>query len=200
MTTHTLVRIAAALAVGGVLLTGCTNPPSPSPAASATGVQSTGPATPAGSEFNEADVMFAQMMIPHHAQAVEMSDIVLAKDGIDDQVRSLAGAIREAQAPEIETMSGWLKAWGFGAAPTAMEGMGHGDGMLSRAEIDALRAAQGEAADALFLKGMIAHHEGAIAMANDELRDGVNPDAKELAQAIITSQQSEIELMQGLLR
>lgn len=200
MTTHALVRIAAALAIGGLLLAGCSDPTAASPAAPMTAGQSSGPATQASPKFNDADVMFAQMMVPHHAQAVQMSDIVLAKDGINDQVRSLAGAIREAQAPEIETMSGWLEAWGFSGSPTPMEGMGHDDGMLTQAEIDALQAARGKAADTLFLKGMIAHHSGAIAMARDELRDGVNPEAKELAQAIITAQQSEIDLMQGLLR
>ncbi|MFP5315825.1 MAG: DUF305 domain-containing protein, partial [Actinomycetes bacterium] len=81
---------------------------------------------------NDADVMFAQMMIPHHQQAVEMSDIVLAKEGVSPEVMDLATRIKDAQAPEIQTMTGWLEAWG---EPMAMDsGMeGHSmDGMDSR--------------------------------------------------------------------
>lgn len=80
-----------------------------------------------------------------------------------------------------------------------MEGMGTG-GMMTQRELDVLQTAQGNEADTLFLRGMIAHHKGAISMAQDELRDGVNPQAKELAASIITSQQAEIDLMEKLLR
>lgn len=66
----------------------------------------------ASADFNDADAMFAQKMIPHHAQAVEMSDIILAKEGVPAEVTDLATRIKAAQGPEIEKMTGWLQSWG----------------------------------------------------------------------------------------
>lgn len=66
-----------------------------------------------------ADTHFAMMMIPHHQQAIEMSDIILAKQGIDPRVVDLAKQIKAAQDPEIETMQGWISQWGMGGMPTA---------------------------------------------------------------------------------
>lgn len=149
--------------------------------------------------FNEADVMFAQMMIPHHEQAVEMAKVVLAKTA-DADVRRLATAIEAAQAPEIALMKGWLAAWGKPAG--ASGGMDHGsggDGMMSDADMDRFRAATGAELDRQFLEMMIVHHNGAIAMAEDELAKGVNPEARKLAEAIKSSQAAEVQEMQRLL-
>lgn len=156
--------------------------------------------TPAAGEHNQADVMFSMMMIPHHAQAIEMSDLILAKTGVAAEVTALARQIKAAQAPEIAQMRGWLAGWGLSAPPTqaGMAGM-PGMGMVSEADMTKLKAADGAEAQRLFLTGMIAHHEGAIDMAEDVLRDGVNAEVKTLAQAIITSQQAEIATMRQLL-
>jgi len=163
--------------------------------------------TPAAGEQNDADVMFAQGMIPHHAQAVEMSDLVLGKDGVDPAVQELARDIKAAQAPEIEQMTGWLLGWGEDVHGTdgagAMDGMDHGGmdmpGMMSDGDMASLEDASGEQASQLFLEQMIEHHRGAIEMAEGELDGGRNEDAKELAQQIIDAQESEITAMTQLL-
>ncbi|MEI7916014.1 MAG: DUF305 domain-containing protein, partial [Mycobacteriaceae bacterium] len=158
------------------------------------------------SPHNQADGMFATMMIPHHQQAIEMSDIIVAKQGIDPRVVDLATQIKAAQGPETETMQGWLTAWGMGGM-AGMPGMDHGDmggvggmdGMMSPAEMDALKNAQGVDAAKLFLTGMIKHHQSAITMSQDEIKNGKNPDALALATSIIESQQKEIDTMNQIL-
>jgi uncharacterized protein (DUF305 family) len=156
-------------------------------------------ASPATGPHNQADVMFAQAMIPHHQQAIEMSDIILAKDDINPQVSDLATQIKAAQGPEIATMRGWLAGWGENSSPSM--GMDHdtGGGMMSRADMDALQKATGDEAARLFLTGMIAHHQGAITMAEHEIANGQNPDAQQLAQVIIDAQQAEITTLKTLL-
>lgn len=150
-----------------------------------------------GAEFNDADVMFAQLMIPHHEQAIEMSDIVLGKDGVEPQVAELATQIKAAQGPEIEQLEQWLDAWG---APRESEHAGHGmSGMMSEEDMQALADADGADAGRLFLDQMIAHHEGAIEMAQTEIADGRHEGAVEMAGAIVETQTAEIETMQGLL-
>lgn len=150
-------------------------------------------------EANDADVMFASMMIVHHEQAIEMSDIVLAKDGVNPQVVELAEAIKTAQGPEIEQLQGWLEDWGVNPDYQQMDGMDHGDGMMSADDLAALEAADGPEASRLFLEQMILHHEGAVEMAQTQLNNGSNPDAIELAQTIIDAQSAEIQEMEDLL-
>jgi uncharacterized protein (DUF305 family) len=159
------------------------------------------PMTSATAEtHDDADVMFAQHMIPHHRQAVEMSDMVLAKQGIDPRVIELANQIKAAQGPEIQLMQGWLTQWGTPAMPPMS---GHDtpamQGMMSEADMTALTNAQGAEASKLFLTQMISHHEGAISMAQKEIKDGQAPAAIELANSIVASQQKEIETMRGIL-
>lgn len=152
----------------------------------------------ASEDFSRGDVMFAQMMIPHHEQAIEMSDVILDKEGVSPEVTKLAEEIKAAQGPEIEQMEEWLDAWG---APATMHG-DHGgmmDGMLTEREMDELEDADGVAGEELFLEGMIEHHEGAIDMAEQHQEDGENPEALELSASIIESQTAEIERMQELL-
>ena len=151
-------------------------------------------------EFGQADVMFAQMMIPHHEQAIEMSDLILAKDGVDPDVVDLAEEIKAAQGPEIEQMESWLDEWGVPSMMDADDGgMGGMGGMLSEAEIDELEAADGATGTTLFLEGMIEHHEGAIDMAEQHQENGENDEALELSASIIETQTAEIERMKQLL-
>ncbi len=147
--------------------------------------------------FNDPDIAFATQMIPHHQQAVEMADLVLAKTGVDPRVTDLAKKIKAAQDPEIVTMTGWLKAWGQ-PSPTPMEGMAM-NGMMSQDDMNALKNASGADSSKLFLQQMIQHHQGAIDMANEELTTGKNADALALAKSIITSQTGEIATMKSLL-
>ena len=151
---------------------------------------------PAAADRNGSDAMFAQAMIPHHAQAVEMSDMMLKKTGIDARVTALATRIKAAQAPEIEKMTGWLKGWN---EPTQATGGHSMTGMMSGDELGKLDAVQGTEASKLFLSQMIAHHEGAIEMANTEVRAGKNTEAIQLGKDISASQQTEIREMKDLL-
>jgi uncharacterized protein (DUF305 family) len=177
----------------------------PSPTAA-----SAAPTTPGGEQHNDADVTFAQHMIPHHQQAIEMSDMLLAKQGIDPRVTELANQIKAAQGPEIQQMQGWLNQWGNPPMPMPSGGMpGHGEmpgmsgtpmaGMMSDADMTALQNAQGAEASKLFLTQMIEHHQGAITMAQTEIKDGQYPAAIEMAKAIVTAQQREIDTMNGIL-
>ncbi|MFP5313075.1 MAG: DUF305 domain-containing protein, partial [Actinomycetes bacterium] len=149
-------------------------------------------------DHNQADIMFAQMMIPHHAQAVEMSDIVLAKPDVSADVTALATKIKAAQAPEIQQMTDWLTGWNV---PTMMDDhAGHGmTGMVDDAGIDKLKSATGTEAAKLFLEQMIGHHEGAIDMAQQEISAGKFPDAVKLGHDIVDAQQAEITQMKQLL-
>ncbi|UQN13976.1 DUF305 domain-containing protein [Gulosibacter sp. ACHW.36C] len=150
-------------------------------------------------DVNDADVTFASMMIVHHEQAIEMSDIVLAKDDVDPEVMALAEAIKTAQGPEMEQLQGWLDDWGVSPDEHEMDGMDHGDGMMSEEDLAALEAAGGAEASRLFLEQMIVHHEGAVEMAQTQVDEGSDPDAVELAQTIIDAQTAEIQEMEDLL-
>ena len=169
------------------------------PTASASPSAGSASSDSAASAHNDADTMFAQMMIPHHAQAVEMSDAILAKKDIPPAVAALAVQIKAAQAPEIEKMTRWLKGWNeptMGSSPHSGHSM---DGMLSDAELQKLSDAQGTEAARLYLAQMIAHHEGAVAMAKTEISEGKNPEAVQLGKDIVAAQEKEIQDMKALL-
>jgi len=154
---------------------------------------------PESADFNDADVMFAQMMIPHHEQAIEMSDIALDPDtGASAAVIALATQIKGAQDPEISQMKNLLTTWGM---PMEMGSMDHSsmmDGMLSLEDMDSLGQLKGAEFDKAWAKGMIAHHEGAIAMANDVLANGKNSEILALANAVVSGQSTEIEILKPL--
>jgi uncharacterized protein (DUF305 family) len=157
--------------------------------------------TSVGATFNDDDVMFAQMMIPHHEQAIEMADIALDPTiGASDAVRALATEIKNAQDPEIAFMKEVLAKWN---KPTEMDAaMDHSDmmdGMLSLEELDSLGALRGTAFDTAWLEGMIRHHEGAISMADDLIKSGINQELINLGRDIIAAQQAEIDAMKALL-
>lgn len=150
---------------------------------------------------NAQDVTFLKGMIPHHEQAVVMSDLALSQAG-SPAVKDLATRIKAAQAPEIATMKGWLSSWGGGEAGGHDMGsleMGGMKGMASGDDLTALRNASGAEFDKLFLKDMTAHHEGAVDMAKSEIAKGKDPGAKTLAQQITSSQEKEIMEMRQLL-
>ncbi|MFE7045553.1 DUF305 domain-containing protein [Streptomyces atratus] len=166
------------------------------------------PATP-GSAFNDADVKFAQQMIPHHQQAIEMAKLADGR-AADPEIKELAAAIEKAQDPEINTMKGWLTSWGK-PLPSAsssmgdMPGMDHGSdgsgmpGMMSDKDMGDLEAAKGKDFDKRFAQLMIGHHEGAVTMAEDEQKNGSDADAKKLADAVIRAQTAEIEKMNKII-
>jgi uncharacterized protein (DUF305 family) len=151
-------------------------------------------------DHNQADVTFAQQMIPHHQQAIEMAGLAETR-AASQEVKDLAADIEAAQGPEIESMTGWLEAWGEDVPDEGMSGMGDGDmaGMMSEDDMAGLEGSSGAGFDRMFLTMMIKHHEGAIEMAQTEQADGENPDAKALAEAIQAAQTQEIETMKELL-
>jgi uncharacterized protein (DUF305 family) len=146
---------------------------------------------------NDQDVMFAQMMISHHQQALAMATLA---DGRAQsvQVKSLAATIEAAQGPEIATMTNWLQSWGQPA--TAHSGMAGMNGEMSQSDMDMLSAATGAAFDRLFLQQMTQHHEGAVTMANTQLGSGQYGDALGLAASIVVTQQGQIRQMQELVK
>jgi uncharacterized protein (DUF305 family) len=154
--------------------------------------QGTAPATPAP---NDADVTFTQNMIPHHQQAIEMAELVESHTD-RPELRKLAEGIVTSQGQEITKMQGWLRTWDKPAA--SMEGHGGMEmpGTMSEADMSHLMEATGAEFDVAFVEMMAAHHQGAIDMANAELKDGSLPEVEQLAQQIIDSQQKEIEQLE----
>jgi len=155
-----------------------------------------------GVQFNDADVTFAQSMIPHHEQAVEMATLAQERAS-STEVKQLADKIEAAQGPEIDSMTGWLEDWGREAPSDSMGGMDHSgsdmSGMMSDADIESLGAATGAQFDQMFLTMMIEHHTGAIEAAKTEQQDGENSDAIALAEKIEADQTAEIAQMEDLL-
>ena len=148
-----------------------------------------------------------QMMVPHHAQAVEMAELA-RKHAVDPAVRQMAARIRAAQGPEILMMSSWLEQEGVevpqpGDDPREFDHSEHGHdammGMLTKQEMSELAQARGSRFDRLFLQGMIRHHRGALVMADNVAAEGVDVLVDELAADVNVTQTSEIATMQELL-
>lgn len=213
-TTPTVVRwsagaiivLAAAGAVTACSSTSSTPPPVSSSAATMIG-------------HNSQDATFVVDMVAHHQQAIDMAQMVPSHTN-NAQVRALAAQIEAAQGPEIAKMNAWLAEWNAGtsAGPSStspsgghdMSGMDHsgptssagpmGPGMMSAQEMADLESKSGAAFDQMWLTMMIAHHEGAVTMSEQELAQGENAQVKALAQGIITAQDKEIAEMKAMLK
>ena len=160
------------------------------------------PQSDAGSSetsFSAGELMFAQMMIPHHQQAVEMSDLAMA-NSTNPEILSLAATIKAGQAPEIEQMQGWLDQTPSIRNPGSMDhgGMMMG-GMATAAQMAELAALRSPQFDDLFLRLMIDHHEGALDMVS-MIQGSTNPEVRALAADITRVQKEEIAAMHALLR
>ncbi|MFJ9339692.1 DUF305 domain-containing protein [Streptomyces sp. NPDC101733] len=199
-------RLAVATAAGLLLLAACGSGTSDNASdGSAHGSHQAAGATPTAKSTtptggaNAADTAFAQGMVPHHRQAVEMAALAPTR-AESAEVKALAEEIKKAQDPEIATLSGWLTSWGQ-QVPAADSGHeGHDmSSMMSSAEMDLLAKASGKAFDTEFLRLMVKHHEGAVAMARTERTEGAHQPAKDMADAIIRSQGAEIARMNALL-
>ena len=163
-----------------------------------------------GDVFNQADVDFATNMIPHHAQAVQMANLTQGRT-LDPAVQQLAEQIRDAQVPEVETMTDWLTSWSKEVPETSidhvhgghdmseMPSMDDRPGMMSADEMEALMNASDADFQDMWLRMMTQHHVGAIEMARTEQQDGAFPGALKLADSIITSQETEIGQIKQLL-
>ena len=164
---------------------------------------------PNGDVYNDADVRFAQQMIPHHAQAIVMADMTRGRE-LSPEVAQLATSILEAQTPEIETMTDWLTSWDEEVPETMRDhtnahGEGTGDmgedmpGMMSQDEMDALESAPDAEFEDMWLEMMIEHHNGAIEMAQDEQASGSFSPAVDLAEDIEAGQTAQVEQMTNLI-
>ena len=158
----------------------------------------TAPAVAVTAQHNAADVAFAQMMIPHHRQAIAMAGIAVDRAG-RAEVKSLARQIQAAQGPEITQLTGFLESWGAEVpAADSMGGMDHG-GASSAGGMEHLRDAAGARFDEMFLTMMIDHHQSAISAAQREIGQGSDLAAKRLAGKIVTDQTAEIARMRRML-
>ncbi len=193
----------ACLAALLLVVVGCTASPSRSP-----GGEATAPSTPttATVEYNAADLHFAQSLAPHHDQAVEMSKMILAKPGIDAQVRQLATQIMTSRETEISTLNGWLSTWNQPEEPphtSATEGGGadhhSGNGLMNETQMQQLDEADTSTGQKLYLRGMTTHHEGALDLAQAEIVDGQHPAAVAMATAGATTQRSELAQLKDVL-
>ncbi|WP_328779612.1 DUF305 domain-containing protein [Streptomyces canus] len=151
---------------------------------------------------NAQDVSFAQGMIPHHQQAIEMAELADGR-AASTQVKDLAARVEKAQGPEITTMTGWLKAWDE-KVPESMPGMDHSGmdgmaGMMDSADMGKLKKASGKDFDSMFLTMMVEHHEGAVEMATTEKAKGEYKAATAMAGDIVTAQNAEISEMKKLI-
>ncbi len=149
----------------------------------------------AGKVLSSSDAMFLQMMIPHHEQAVIMSDLAI-KISTNKELLTLAAQIKSAQNPEIVQMKKWLADDGLGEDPGhSMDGMG---GMLSEDELTDLSNSTGKNFDKKFISGMIEHHLGALDMVR-MIEDSKVAELRSFADSITKTQSAEIDLMRKLL-
>lgn len=205
----------AVVAVAALALAGCgSNTAEPSATTTTTTTTTSTPAAsssasspemmsaqPVAGPHNGDDAMFAQMMIVHHQGALDMSKLAPTRAG-SDEVKALATRIEKAQQPEIDQMTSWLRSWnepleaGHGAHD--MPGMDI-NGQTQEEVNKKLAALKGTDFDRYYLESMIAHHEGALVMAKDEIAKGESPDAKKLSEEIVSSQATEIAEMKKML-
>ncbi|WP_433714020.1 DUF305 domain-containing protein [Nocardia sp. CA-084685] len=168
------------------------------PSTPAMSMTTAAPAPGSDTAYNDADVTFLQMMYPHHAQAVEMADLVPNRSQ-NQQVLDLAANIKKAQDPEMTQIGALLQRFGK-PAPSADASIGHGmPGMMSQDQMSSLAALSGLDFDRMWLEMMINHHTGAVDMAETEQASGTNPEAQKLADSIISAQQTEIDQMNAML-
>ncbi|SDM08507.1 Uncharacterized conserved protein, DUF305 family [Geodermatophilus siccatus] len=203
--TTRLSGLTGTLLAGTLALAGCSGDPGHEGMSqgSSTSASASASGDAAARYDDDPDVAFAQGMLPHHQQAVEMAQLA-ADRAADSRVEDLAARIEAAQAPEIQTLSGWLEAWGAeatGSTGTDHGSTDHGDmgGTMSDEDMDALTNASGAEFDRMFLEMMTAHHSGAVRMAETEIADGEDPDAIAMAEDIRDTQNAEIAEMQELL-
>jgi uncharacterized protein (DUF305 family) len=164
---------------------------------SSMGMDHEGHSSMASGDLSSDDIMFLQMMIPHHQQAIDISDLALTKSS-DSELLALAKDIRDGQASEIVKMKAWLDGANAGMDPG--HSMGHDmSGMLGDSELAALKAATGKSFDLLWLKGMTGHHDGAIDMAA-MIENAENAEIKSFGQAIVTAQSAQNKQMAAMIK
>ncbi|MFF0018007.1 DUF305 domain-containing protein [Streptomyces sp. NPDC005374] len=203
--TRTLTRRAALTATAvtaALVLAACGNDSDSASSGHDGHSASSSSASSSAAAHNEQDMAFAQGMIPHHQQALEMAKLAVGRAS-SATVKSLASRIEKAQDPEIQTMNGWLKSWGQDMS-SSMPGMDHSagsgmPGMMDGTDMGHLKKMSGTDFDTMFLTMMIDHHKGAVEMATAEKNKGAYGPATSMADDIITAQTAEITEMNNLL-
>ena len=188
------VRLGAAAVMAIVTLSACSS----SGHQAATG----SPSTSATQAHNSTDLTFAQDMMPCHKQAIQMSEIILTKQGLDPRVVQVANQIKAAEGPDIQGMQSWLSQWQQSTTPSSAAGMPTMQGMTGMAspeQMTALQNAVGADASKQFLTLMIQNHQHAIMLAQSEINSGQYPPAVAMAHSIATTEQQEVDTMQGIL-
>lgn len=200
-------RAAAALAavVLAVVLAACTRP-ADTAGDGQSGSQSTETPVitgePAG--FNADDIAFADNMIAHHKQAIELSKLVPDRS-TNPELVALASRIPAVQQPEINILNVFLVQWNENPEVGSSDADGHAghgqpmQGMVDDATVSKLESLRGAEFDKLWLESMIGHHQGAVEMANTEIADGENVDAIAMAKTMVATQEGEIGQMKQML-
>jgi uncharacterized protein (DUF305 family) len=159
----------------------------------------------ANTSYSPADARFMQDMIPHHHQAIEMAELVADRTNRPELI-DVAGRIDASQADEIEFMQQWLRERGEHVPePTAHDAMHTSHamaGMATPEQMSELAASKGTDFDRLFLKLMITHHEGAVTMVEELLKQpgaAYDPGLFEFTTDVTNDQTAEIEKMNALL-
>jgi uncharacterized protein (DUF305 family) len=178
-----------------LLLTGCGS-------ALTTPVATVESAPPLDDSFNETDVMFLQMLIPHHRQGVRMAELA-ATQARRPEVRDFAAAVALTQKDEVADMERWLTDWNqpVAADPDPNAHHGHGDGLHTPdpAVVTALAETIPAEFDHTFLTLLTGHQHGAVELARLELEKGRHPDARELADRVVKSRTAQVRQMATLL-
>jgi uncharacterized protein (DUF305 family) len=191
MSSKCAISARAAALLAALVLSACATPS----AAPRTGQTPDGqPAT----VHNAADVAFAQHMIPHHQQALDMADMVPTHT-TNPTLRTVAIHIKADQQAEIVTLNGFLARWNEPVHNHHDHGSMSMQGMVDTETMTTLPSLTGSDFDTLWITSMIGHHQGAIEMAQDEIAHGENPDAIKAAQIIVVSQEREIAFMRDTL-
>lgn len=191
---HSVAGVLVGAATVGGLLAGCGSKPTPGPAGTPPPPVVSSAASNPQQRHNQADVVFLQNMILHHAQAIAMSQAA-GNQASSPQVKDLATRIETEQTPQAQQMSDLLTAWGTATPATTSVGTAGGLGHDQTAV-----TMSGATFDRMFLQVMIDHHQDAVTMSQTELAQGNNPATRNLAQQIISAQQAEISEMQALLQ
>ncbi|MGW2523128.1 DUF305 domain-containing protein [Streptomyces sp. NPDC001617] len=200
---NTRTFLIAAAVVASLALTACGND-SGSDSSSGSGsshhdAASSSSASSSAAAHNDQDLTFAQGMVPHHQQALEMAKLA-ADRASSPKVKDLAARIEKAQDPEIQMMNGWMKSWNMGMDMSSpMPSMSAMAGMMSGKDMTELKNMSGKEFDTMFLTMMIEHHNGAIEMARTEKAKGSYAPAVSMAGDIISGQTAEITEMNKLL-
>lgn len=188
--------LAAATLIAAGVLAGCS--PSPDPATGTSAESMLSERTDSmPDEANNTDVHFLGMMVPHHQQAIDMADVLLASDVQDPEVRDLAQRIRDGQQRENEQMATWAAEWGVDA-DMEMHSRHIANGMVSPGVYESFTQLEGEELRSRFLELMHFHHREVIAMTQDQVNNGGYGPLRDLATEMVQVQTAEMHEMEQM--